>query len=33
MILTAHEVKPGPHWARVHPDAEWFLLDIQQPDG
>lgn len=31
--LTASEVKPGPHWVRVRPDAEWFWLDIQQPDG
>lgn len=33
MRLHAHEVKTGPHWVRVRPDAEWFLLDIQQPDG
>lgn len=33
MRLHAHEVKPGPHWVRAQPDAEWFYLDIQNPDA
>ncbi|GAB2885217.1 hypothetical protein GCM10027202_12260 [Microvirgula curvata] len=31
MTLTANQVKPGPHWVRLTPTADWMLLVIEQP--
>ncbi|ACO74665.1 hypothetical protein LHK_01680 [Laribacter hongkongensis HLHK9] len=32
MILTTPQIKPGPHWVRLDPASDWFLLDIKQTD-
>ena len=33
MILTADQVRPGPHWVRLSPASGWVLMVIENPSA
>ena len=33
MILTADQVRPGPHWVRLNPESGWVLMVIENPSA